>query len=259
MKVSFGNRHSAATVHAAIVMLIAISATSRAQSSAHLLASRSDLTSAASQAERAATSGEPAQRTQNALTAAAIRQRLRDGDLQVGDRMVVTVISDAVHRDTVAVRADRSIELPGMIIIPVAGVLRSELVERISSEVLKYVKAERVEVTPLIRVGVLGAVARPGYFAIASDIPITDAIMVAGGLTGAADVGRTTIRRGSQEFRSAGETSKAMATGLTLDQFGLVAGDELVVGQQSSFGAGAVIGILGALASFLALAVSLHH
>src|SRR4029077_12708482 len=149
-------------------------------------------------------------------------------------------------------------ELPGMIVVPVAGVLRSELQERVSSEVLKYVKAQQIEVTPLMRVGILGAVTRPGYFACASDIPITDAIMGAGGPTGTADVGRTTVRRRNQEFRSAGETSKAIASGLTLDQFGLSAGDELVVGQHRDFGP-TLLGMTGVLASVLTLFVALHR
>jgi protein involved in polysaccharide export with SLBB domain len=230
----------------------------RAQSAPGLLVSRADLVAAATRAEAAATTGDPAQRTQNAMTAAAIRQRLHDGDLQIGDRVVVTITSDAVHRDTVVVRSERRLELPGMIVVPVAGVLRSELQERVSFEVLKYIKAQQVEVTPLMRVGVLGAVTRPGYFAFASDIPLSDAIMGAGGPTGTADVGRTTVRRRNQEFRSAGETSKAIANGLTLDQFGLSAGDELVVGQHSAFGP-SLLGMTGALASVLTLFVALHR
>jgi uncharacterized MnhB-related membrane protein len=146
-----------------------------------------------------------------------------------------------------------------MIIVPVAGVLRSELQERVSTEVLKYVKAQQVDVTPLMRVGVLGAVARPGYFAFASDIPITEAIMGAGGPTGTADVGRSIVRRQNQEYRSAGETTQAIASGLTLDQFGLSAGDELVVGQRRELGASALIGMTGALASVLALLLALHR
>jgi protein involved in polysaccharide export with SLBB domain len=207
----------------------------------------------------AATTGDPAKRAQSAAIAAAIHQRLRDGDLQVGDRVVVTIISDAVHRDTVVVRSERSLELPGMIVVSVAGVLRSELQQRVSTEVLKYVKAQQIEVTPLIRVGVMGAVARPGYFAFASDIPITDAIMGAGGPTGTADVGRSIVRRQNQEFRSAGETSKAISTGLTLDQFGLSAGDELVVGQRRELAPSTLIGMTGALASILALFVTLNR
>ena len=246
-------------VGGSILMLAGGSVVSSAQSSANLLASRSDLATAAANAEQAATSGEPAQRAQSAMTAAAIRQRLRDGDLQVGDRIVVTIISDAVHRDTVLVRSDRSIELPGLIIVPVAGILRSELQDHVSAEVMKYVKAERVEVTPLLRVGILGAVARPGYFAFASDVPITDAIMVAGGPTGNADVERSVILRRNQEFRSPVETSKAIANGQTFDQIGLMAGDELVVGQRKDFGAATLIGLTGALASVLGLAIALRH
>jgi protein involved in polysaccharide export with SLBB domain len=193
------------------------------------------------------------------MIAAAIRQRLRDGDLHVGDRVVVTIVSDAVHRDTVVVRSERTLELPGLAVIPVAGVLRSELQERVSSEVLKYIKAQQVEVTPLMRVGILGAVARPGYFAFASDIPITDAIMGAGGPTGTADMRRSVVRRQNQQYRSAAETGNAISTGMTLDQFGLSPGDELVVGQRREFGAQALLGTTGALASILYLVLGLHH
>lgn len=230
----------------------------QAQTAAGLLVSRAELTTAAAAAEAAATTGDPAARAQNALTAAAIRQRLRDGDLQVGDRVVVTVVSDAVHRDTAVVRSEHTLELQGGIVVPVAGVLRSELQDRVSTEVKKYVKAQSVEVTPLMRVGVLGAVTRPGYFAFSSDIPITDAIMGAGGPTGTADVGKSVVRRHNQEFRSASETSKAIASGLTLDQFGLAAGDELVVGQRGGFG-GTILASTGAIVSVLTLFVALHR
>jgi protein involved in polysaccharide export with SLBB domain len=239
-------------------LLASIGVESGGQSAPGPLVSRADLTAAANRAEIAATTGDPDKRAQNAVEAAAIRQRLRDGDFQVGDRVVVRIVSDAVHRDTVVVRSDRSIELPGMIVVSVVGVLRSELEQRVSTEVLKYVKAQQIDVTPLIRVGVMGAVSRPGYFAFASDMPITDAIMGAGGPTGTADVGRTIVRRQNQEYRSAGETSKAISSGLTLDQFGLSAGDELVVGQRREFGATTLIGLTGALASVLALVVAMH-
>jgi protein involved in polysaccharide export with SLBB domain len=242
-----------------LTALGSISAESQTQSSAGLLISRADLTAAAARAELAAITGEPANRAQNAMIAAAIRQRLRDGDLQVGDRVVVTIVSDAVHRDTVVVRSGPTLELPGMIVVPVAGVLRSELKDRVSTEVMKYVKAQQVDVTPLLRVGVLGAVTHPGYFAFASDIPLTDAIMGAGGPTVAAAVDRSIIRRRNQQYRSAGETSKAIASGLTLDQFGLSAGDELVVGQRRDFGVSTLIGLSGALASVLALFVALNR
>jgi len=151
------------------------------------------------------------------------------------------------------------LELPGSIVVPVAGVLRSELHDRVSTEVLKYVKAQQIEVTPLMRVGVLGAVGRPGYFAFASDLPVTDAIMGAGGPMGNADVGRSIVRRRNQEFRSSEETSRAIANGLTLDQFGLAAGDEIVVGQRRELGMSTVMGVIGAMASIVALGFTMHN
>lgn len=231
----------------------------QAQGGPGQLVSRAELIAAATQADSAASSGDQGSRVRNAMLAAAIRQRLRHGDFQVGDRVVVTIASDAVRRDTVSVRAGHILELPGNIVVPVAGALRSELKDRVSSEVLKYVKARSIEVTPLLRVGVFGEVTRPGFFALASDIPLTDAIMGAGGPTPTADLKRSIIRRGNLEYRSAEEMRQAIAGGATLDQFGLNAGDELVIGRQRGFNTAGMIGTAGALASVLALVVALRR
>lgn len=244
---------------AALASIAARAANAQAASTNALLASRADLTAAATRFETAATKGDPGKRAQSAMVAAAIRERLRDGDFQVGDRIVVTVVSDAVRRDTVVVKSGRVMELLGLVDVPVTGVLRSELHDRVAAEVLKYVKAQQIEVTPLMRVGILGAVARPGYFAFPSDIPLTDAIMGAGGPTGIADFDRSVVRRKNQEFRTSEETRNAIAGGLTLDQFGLTAGDELVIGQRSGFSAGSAMAAVGALSSVLALVVTLRR
>jgi hypothetical protein len=229
------------------------------QTATRLLASRAELTTVATQSETEALRGDPSKRAESASIAASARRRLRDGDFQIGDRIVVTVVSDAVHRDTAVVRADHTVELLGTISVRLDGVLRSELQDRVSSEVLKYVKAERVETTPLLRIGILGAVTRPGYFALPSDVPLADAIMGAGGPTGTADMSKSTIRRGKQELSSATATAKAIADGMTLDQLGLLAGDELVIGQHTERGVSLLLGMTGALASVLTLAVALHR
>jgi hypothetical protein len=228
-----------------------------AQSAQSLLVSRAELTSIGARAESLAGVGDEASRARNALLAASINQRLRDGDLQVGDRVIVTVTSDAVRKDTVVVKAGRIIELRDNVVVPLSGVLRSELHDRVSAEVLKYVKARQIEVTPLMRVGVLGEVARPGYFA--SDIPLTEAIMGAGGPTGSADLEKSVVRRGTQAYRSGEETRKAIAGGLTLDQFGLNPGDELVIGRRRDMGPGSIIGMVGALGSVVAVFVALKR
>src|SRR4051812_15538742 len=114
----------------------------QAQAASAALASRADLTAAATRAEAAAGSGDAARRAQSAMVAASIRRRLNEGDLQVGDRVVVAVTSKEVRTDTVVVRSGRVLELPEMVVVPVGGLLRSELHDRIEAEVLKYVKAQ---------------------------------------------------------------------------------------------------------------------
>jgi protein involved in polysaccharide export with SLBB domain len=252
-------RHQLTAVFAALGALTLAPSVMSGQNSASLLTSRAELTAAAEEAETRAATGDASARTRNSLLAAAIRQRLSDGDFQPGDRVIVTIVSGASHTDTVAVRAGRILELPGKITLPLTGVLRSELEGRAYTEVLKYVKAAHVTVTPLTRIGVLGEVSHPGYFALASDVPLTDAIMAAGGPTVTADVERTIIRRGSQEFRSSDETRQAVARGLTLDQFGLRAGDELVVGKKRNLFGGQFLGLVGALASLSAVFVALSQ
>ena len=189
--------------------------------------------------------------------AASIRQRLRDGDFRVGDRIAVVILSDALHRDTLVVRPGLTVELPGNVRVTLAGLLRSELEDRLSTEYLKYVKARQIEITPLMRIGVLGEVARPGFLALSSDVPLTDAMMAAGGPTAAADLQRSTVRRGSQVVRSASETRNAIAQGLTLDQFGLEAGDELVVARQRQVMSGGLVTAVGLVATVVGVVVSL--
>jgi hypothetical protein len=83
--------------------------------------------------------------------------------------------------------------------------------------------------------------------------------MGAGGPTGGAAIDRSIVRRGNQQFRSSLQTNKAIARGLTLDQFGLTAGDELVVGEQHNFDIARVIALTGAAASVVAVIVTLGH
>lgn len=237
------------SVVVASAMLAAAPSRAQGQYATGVLTSRVELTTAAAEADQA----------KNALLAASIRQRLRDGDFQVGDRVFVAMVSDVMHSDTLIVRTGRILELPGKITVPLGGVLRSELKDRVTTEVLKYVRAREIEVRPLTRLGVLGEVAHPGFFAFASDTPLSDAIMGAGGPTPLADIERSVIRRGSLVYRSADDTRRAIASGLTLDQFGINAGDELVIGRQRDINSATVIGIVGAAASLLTIFVALRR
>lgn len=239
--------------------LLAIAGVAGGQTAPSNLTSRAELMNAAQQAENAAMSSGGSSQTKNRMVAAAIRQRLAAGDFVPGDRIVLSYISDIPHTDTLVVRAGPTVELPAKASVSLAGVLRSEVRAKVETELLKYIKAVEIEVTPLTRIGVLGEVARPGYFALRSDVPLADVIMMAGGPTASADVERSMIRRGSTEFRSADETRQAISKGLTLDQIGLAAGDEIVIGRRRDLLGGSIMPIVGALASVAAIFVALNH
>jgi hypothetical protein len=230
-----------------VVVACLLASPAAAQSGGGVLTSRSELMSAESTASRSHDGGTG----NNALAAAAIRQRLRDGDFRVGDRVVVRISGAATRTDTLIVSAGPVLEVLPNITIPLSGVLRSEIQPLVKTEVLKYIKAHQVVVTPLIRVGILGEVARPGYFGFASDLPLTDAIMGAGGPSPTANVGRSVVNRGGKQYRSSEETRAAIAKGLTLDQFGLNAGDELIVGRRRELISPPILTIVGVLASVM--------
>lgn len=247
-------------VASVLAVILAASATGlAAQTSQSVLTSRAELTVAAQHAENLAAISNGAASTRNRLVAATIRKRLATGDFQAGDRIVLSYISDIPHTDTLVVRSGQTLALPANASLSLEGVLRSELRPKVEAEVLKYIKAVEIEVTPLTRVGILGEVAHPGYFALRSDVPLADAIMTAGGPTATADVERTEIRRGKDVVHSADETRQAIATGLTIDQFGLSAGDDIVVARRRELLSGSVMPIVGALASVAAIFVAVHR
>ena len=240
-------------LHLTALLICASGRPVAAQSHAGLLTTREELTAEVQKAQRR----EPG--SVNASTAVAIRLRLAEGDFEPGDRIVLRTYADAAHTDTLVVRAGRTVDIPGAATISLAGVLRSEVKARISAEVLQYVKADKIDVIPLTRVAVLGEVARPGYFALPSDVPLSEAIMAAGGPTANADVERSTVRSGDGTVRSSSDTKLALSQGLTLDQFGLTAGDEIVIARRSDFLARSFIPIVGAVGSLTVIWVTLRH
>lgn len=173
-------------------------------------------------------------REQSRRDAMAVRERLREGDFRPGDHVVLTMPADSALSDTFVVRAGGPggpvLRLPNLPEIPLRGVLRSELHRHLAAHVGRFLKDTVMRVAVLVPVGVLGELARPGYYRVAIDLPFTDIIMAAGGPTPSADLTRITVRRGSTEFLSRPAVRAAMTAGVTLDELGLAPGDEVVVG-----------------------------
>jgi protein involved in polysaccharide export with SLBB domain len=162
-----------------------------------------------------------------------LRTRLEKGDFQDGDRIVVKLLGNTQligwTNDTVTVRAGRVLPFPQLADLPLTGVLRSELTQKISSHLAQYVKDSSVRATPLLRVAVLGQVRNPNYYYTSADVLLSDLVMKAGGPAANADMDNLVIRRGAEIIWSAKDTRAALNDGMSLDRLHLRAGDELYV------------------------------
>ena len=189
-----------------------------------------------------------------------IRSRLADGDLQVGDRIEVTVAGEKAISDTFPVGAGRLLSLPGIPDIPLQGVLRSEAQDYLTKVLSRYIRNPDVHVRTMIRLSVYGSVGKPGFYQIPADMLATDAIMAAGGPIQDADPAKAFVRRGGVEIWPRGAFQDAIRGGLTLDQMNLRAGDELVIDPRKrpgGFNPWTIVGGIGALTSVFYLIRSL--
>jgi protein involved in polysaccharide export with SLBB domain len=161
--------------------------------------------------------------------AAAIRQRLDEGDLRVGDRVLLYVEGQPQLSDTFNVVAGRKLILPDIGEVALAGVLRAELQDHLTAEVGRYLRSPLLRARSLIRLEVMGAVGRPGFYAVPADVLISDALMIAGGPAGNARMERIKIQRGRDVLWDGDRLRAAVVEGRTLDQLGVRAGDAILV------------------------------
>jgi protein involved in polysaccharide export with SLBB domain len=185
-----------------------------------------------------------------------IRKRLDEGDIRVGDRIMLRVEGHAFP-ESVSVVSARMVILPQVGEVPLTGVLRSELQEHMTTAIARFIRNPVVEARSLIRLQIRGAVRNPGFFTVPSDLLIEDAIMAAGGPDGRARTDRLRIERGGQVIWDGERLQGAMLNGRTLDQLSIQAGDDIVIperrsGAINSLREGAMI--IGSLVTLVALA-----
>ena len=150
-------------------------------------------------------------------------------DFQVGDRILLRVEGDSALSDTFTVVAGPALGLPAIGDVPLIGVRRADLETYLTRELSRYLRDPVVHARALIRVSVVGEVARPGFYAVPLDLVLADALMVAGGPTQDAKVDRLRIVRGESSLWSGNRLQTAIARGATLDELGLRAGDRIDV------------------------------
>jgi protein involved in polysaccharide export with SLBB domain len=161
--------------------------------------------------------------------AALIRLRLENGDFQPGDRLLLHVDGESQLSDTFTVGPTRELQLPQVGAVPLAGLLRSELQPRLQTTLGRYLRDPVVTVRTLVTVLVEGEVARPGFYALAPEQPVSAAITAAGGLTQRAKATSIRVEREKTTIWSGQQIQQALGRGFSIDRLNLRAADRIVV------------------------------
>jgi hypothetical protein len=218
-------RHAAVFHLSAVLIAAPLLATAAQTASLSLGGSRSELTEKARAADSAGRRSE----------AFVIRSRLRDGDFEVGDRILMSTEGAALSKpeSVYVVTAGKIIRMHEPIgDVDLRGVLRSELHGVITQRVDRYYKNVVVHVTPLLRLVVSGAVRAPGVTYERYDTPVSDVIMrLAQEQT---DLKNIVVMRGQQIRWGKEDIQTALANGVTLDRLELEPGDEIAVGARAA-------------------------
>lgn len=171
----------------------------------------------------------PSLRARAAVAVDSIQARMRDGDIQVGDRLRLIVGGQPQLSDTYPVLAGPSLVLPVIGAVSLRGVLRSELEARLTAAVSTVYRNVDVRVESLITLAVVGGVTRPGFYAMRKDALIQDAIGAAGGLSPTSLLANAYIQRGLNRIVGPDSVQAYIRDRRTIGALGLQPGDELYV------------------------------
>lgn len=186
---------------------------------------------------------------------ADIKDRLENGDFKVGDRFVYTVTVDSVRSDSASVRDGLNVTVMGLPDVSLNGVLRSELDTVLTHHVLKYIKNASVRTVFLVQVSVLGAVARPGFYWMSLDKPLSELITIAGGPAPDANLREVEIKRANRVVLKAKDSRKALEEGYTIEQVDIRSGDQVRVPVKRKVNWGQVIQLMFVVSSLLFTAI----
>lgn len=166
-------------------------------------------------------------RNQAAESIQRIEQRLREGDFSVGDAVILYVDGEPQLSDTIPVEPGPQLNLPQIGGITLKGVLRSELQDYLTESLGRFINRPQVRARSMIRLSIQGQVTRPGYYVVPAEVLIGEALMVAGGPAAEAEIDGLRVERGQRTIWDGTALQDEVAAGRTLDQLGLLAGDQL--------------------------------
>lgn len=151
--------------------------------------------------------------------------------LAPGDVLRITVWPNSQLSGEFAVEETGVVHLPFLGGVQAAGVSVDNLRRDLRDGYGELMKEPVVTVTPLFRVSVMGAVARPGIYMVTPTHDLLDVIGMAGGFVREADAERIRILRGDRVV--ALDAERALEGEAHLDELALRSGDRIVVPVQS--------------------------
>jgi len=179
----------------------------------------------------------------------AAAQRPVELRLRPGDAVRIEVRDEPSLGGQFQVGDDGAILIPGIGILAVAGRPMAEVEAEVRRAYARELADPVLRVVPLVRVAVLGEVARPGLFPVDPTHTLADVLATVGGLTPLADRGNIVlVRDGVRRRLRLDPGSAALAEPLR-------SGDRIVVGRRSWFSENLAI-FVGAAASVAAAAVT---
>jgi polysaccharide export outer membrane protein len=162
-----------------------------------------------------------------ALGVGPVRAQVPAGEVQPGDRILLRVNGEPQFTDTFTVEAGPTLDLPNIGAVTLAGVSRDSVEPRLTAVLGRYLNHPVVRAQVLLRLGILGEVTRPGFYALPSGAVLEDLIMVAGGMTSNARFERTKLTRNDEVLLKGDQVQHAIASGRTFDALALRSGDAL--------------------------------
>ena len=201
------------------------------------------LTATAPQAARAQAAGAPAAPAAWATASVASPDPapLRPGDALRVRTWRVPELSGEFMVDERGV-----VTLPRLGEVPVVGRPLAPLRAWLVGQYTAFLSADAsVEVTPLYRVRVVGAVRNPGLFTVDPTMTVVDALGLAGGVTPDGRTGRVTLLRDGRRV------GPPLSSAARVAQLGLRSGDELYIPSRSwlSRNPGVLFGAVSAVAT----------
>src|SRR2546423_5348276 len=158
------------------------------------------------------------------------------GDFQPNDQILLEVEGDSQFTKRFTVGPGPALMLPVIGAIPLAGVRRAQVETYLTQQLNRYIKDLMVHAKVLVRLSVLGEVEHPGFYPVAADAPLSDALMLAGGPTKDAKFTGTRIDRIGRDGVAGSGLPEAIARGATVGGMGPRSRDQIIVPRRPARG-----------------------